>query len=120
MSELTEYYRYYRNSPFLVCPIYQPLMGHYWHKSKTLYYRKIKRELQLTPGTTDQNIADHQVETSEDKTSEIKTPFQLPSQLLLPDVNDPDATLRKLIHALKDDKLARETKEETREASKVA
>ena len=45
--ELVEYYRFYRNSPMVVSVRYMELMDQYWGKSKAVYYRRIKRELEM-------------------------------------------------------------------------
>ena len=45
--ELVEYYRYYQTSPILVDSYHFQFMNNYWSKSKTLYYLRIKRVLQI-------------------------------------------------------------------------
>jgi hypothetical protein len=45
--ELVEYYRYYQISPILVDSYHFQFMNNYWSKSKTLYYLRIKRVLQI-------------------------------------------------------------------------
>jgi len=45
--ELVEYYRYYQTSPILVDSYHFQFMNSYWSKSKTLYYLRIKRVLQI-------------------------------------------------------------------------
>ena len=45
--ELVEYYRYYQTSPILVDSHHFQFMNSYWSKSKTLYYLRIKRVLQI-------------------------------------------------------------------------
>ena len=47
MVELIEYYKYYRNSPLMADLKYIDVMLGYWTRKKTLYYKKIKKELQL-------------------------------------------------------------------------
>ena len=47
MDELIEYYRYYRNSPQVTELKFMEVMLGYWTRRKMLYYKQIKKELQL-------------------------------------------------------------------------
>ena len=47
MEELIQYYRYYRNCPMVVPGEEGESMKGYWGKKKALYYRKVKRQLNL-------------------------------------------------------------------------
>lgn len=47
IHQLVEYYRFYKNSPTLAHTKYLEFMGCYWNKKKSLYYKGIKRQLQI-------------------------------------------------------------------------
>jgi hypothetical protein len=56
LAELIEYYRYYQNTPTIAHPHYINLMNSYHARTKTLYYRHVKRELQLSSHTSSETI----------------------------------------------------------------
>lgn len=56
LAELIEYYRYYQNTPTIAHPLYLDLMSSYHARTKTLYYRHVKRELQLSSHTSSDTI----------------------------------------------------------------
>ena len=89
----------------------------YWNKTKTVYYRRIKCELNLEK---DQSVFTHSnIEATVGRESADGVDFELPSQLASFEttfLHDPDATLRHLLTSLA---CKQSYKEETREASRI-
>ena len=72
------------------------VMNMYWSKSKTLYYRKIKRQLEM--GEESSQGSKDKISSQESK--EIGGQFKLPDALCSYQVtflHDPDATLRNIL-----------------------
>ena len=72
------------------------IMNVYWGKSKTLYYRKIKRQLEM--GQESSQVSRDKISSQQSK--EIGVKFKLPDALCSYQVtflHDPDATLRNIL-----------------------
>lgn len=94
------------------------MMLQYWTKSKALFYRKIKKELEIHEGESEEAV----IESGDEEKGEVVDRdryFKLPeglSSYQTSFLQDPDATLRHLLTAMSE---KQGYKEETREASRV-
>ena len=95
---------------------YMELMDQYWGKSKAVYYRRIKRELEMVEESSELSGQKRQQSC---QSVEVGGKFKLPDGLRSNQnsfLNDPDATLRHLLTTLTSKE---KYKEQTREASQV-
>lgn len=62
LGELTEYYKFYLNTPVALGRQEGQMMGRYWSRSKALYYATVKKMLHLQESSEcfDQNIEQSQ------------------------------------------------------------
>jgi len=87
--ELVEYYRYYQISPILVDSFHFQFMNNYWSRSKTLYYLRIKRVLQIEDDY-EQSIERNIEQTGSELTEEDKKTFYLFRELTAPPTQPED------------------------------